>query len=112
MSKAFESAGFSDGFRAVHPDPTSLGNTWTAGRPYPFRPENETFDRIDFTWLANLRAIDSVVMGEPGNQQNALSVMPWPSDHRAVLTTVEVTPIDTPDLITVEPHRCGTATAF
>jgi len=48
--------------------------------------------------------IASVVMGEAGNPQNALSVTPWPSDHRAVLTTVQVTPIDAPALITVEPR--------
>ncbi len=30
--------------------------------------------------------------------------MPWPSDHRAMLTTVEVDPIPTPNLITVEPR--------
>ncbi len=104
VSKAMEDAGFVDTFRAVWPDPSHPGITWTAGRPYPYLPPNETFDRIDYVWAANVRATASVVMGEADNPQNALSVMPWPSDHRAVLTTVEVTPIDAPPLITVEPR--------
>lgn len=104
VSKAMEDAGFIDTFRAVWPDPAHPGLTWTAGRPYPYLPPNETFDRIDYIWAANMQTTASVVMGEAGNAQNTLSVMPWPSDHRAVLTTVQVTPMDAPALITVEPR--------
>ncbi len=104
LSKAMEDAGFTDSFRAVHPDPTHLGITWTPGRPYPYLPANETFDRIDFVWTANMQPLSSVVMGEAGNPQNGLQITPWPSDHRAVLTTVAVTPMDAPPLITVEPR--------
>ena len=113
VSRALEAAGFTDSFRAVHPDPvTATGITWTAGRPYPYLPPNETFDRIDYVWTANMRAVDSVVMGEAGNAQNALSVMPWPSDHRAGLTTVEVEPIAAPALITLEPRRVRSGESF
>lgn len=105
VSKALEDAGFTDSFRNVYPDSAAHpGITWTAGRPYPYLPPNETFDRIDYVWVANMRPVASLVMGEAGNPQNGLSVMPWPSDHRAVLTTVEVTPIDAPPLITVDPR--------
>ncbi|MBC7735639.1 MAG: endonuclease/exonuclease/phosphatase family protein, partial [Candidatus Saccharibacteria bacterium] len=38
VSKAMEEAGFTDSFRAVYPDPTHLGITWTAGRPWPYLP--------------------------------------------------------------------------
>jgi hypothetical protein len=75
-------------------------------------PVGETLDRIDFAWTANLKPLDSVVMGEAGNAQNALSVTPWPSDHRAVLTTVEVDPIPTPALITVEPRPVRAGDSF
>ena len=113
VSKAFEAAGFTDSFRAVHPDPlTTPGQTWTAGRPAPYIPANETFDRIDFAWTANLKPIAAEVMGEVNNQQNALSVTPWPSDHRAVLTTVEVAPIPTSALITVEPRPVREGQSF
>jgi endonuclease/exonuclease/phosphatase family metal-dependent hydrolase len=109
VSRALEDAGLTDSFRSVFPDIVAHpGITWTAGRPYPFLPPNETFDRIDYVWVANMRVIDSVVMGEAGNSQNGLSVTPWPSDHRAVLTTVEVSPLDAPPLITVEPRPVRT----
>ena len=113
ISLALETAGFTDSFRAVHPDPVqSPGLTWTAGRPAPIIPVGETLDRIDFAWTANLKPLDAVVMGEAGNAQNALSVTPWPSDHRAVLTTVEVDPIPTPALITVEPRPVREGDSF
>jgi hypothetical protein len=113
VSLAFEKAGFTDSFRAVHPDPEQTpGLTWTAGRPAPYIPKGETFDRIDFAWTANLTPLAAVVMGEAGNSQNALSVTPWPSDHRAVLTTVLVEPIPTPALITVEPRPVRAGDSF
>lgn len=113
VSLAFETAGFTDSFRAVHPDPVQTpGLTWTAGRPAPFVPAGETLDRIDFVWTANLKPLDAVVMGEAGNPQNALSVTPWPSDHRAVLTTLMVDPIPTPALITVEPRPVRAGDSF
>ena len=105
VSLAIEAAGFQDGFRAVHPNVTDFpGLTWTAGRPWPNVPKGETLDRIDFTWGAYVTATASTVMGEPGNDQNGIQITPWPSDHRAVLTTFAVTPIVTPPLITVEPR--------
>jgi hypothetical protein len=113
VAQAFETAGFTDSFRAVHPDPVKdPGQTWTAGRPAPSIPPKETFDRIDFTWTANLKPLAAQVMGEAGNPQNALSVTPWPSDHRAVLTTIEVDPIPTPALITVEPRPVREGDSF
>ena len=105
VSKAVEAAGFTDSFRAANPSIKLFpGITWTAGRPYPYVPKGETLDRIDFVWTANMQAVDSVVMGEAGNPQNGLSVTPWPSDHRAVLTTVELVPMPAPALIAVEPR--------
>ncbi len=113
VSKAFEAAGFTDSFRAVHPDALAVpGYTWTAGRPYPYIPAGEVFDRIDFAWEANMNPVDAVVMGEAGNPANALSVTPWPSDHRAVLTTFEVDPITTPALISVEPRPVREGDSF
>ena len=105
VSLALEAAGFQDGFRTVHPDATVFpGLTWTAGRPWPFVPKGETHDRIDFTWGANVAPKASIVMGEPDNAQNGIQITPWPSDHRAVLTSFAITPIETPPLITVEPR--------
>jgi len=105
VSKLIEGAGLVDTFRAAHPDPVAVpGLTWTPGRPWPVMPEGETVDRIDFVWAANATVVDSVLLGETGNPAVALSVTPFPSDHRGVLSTVEVAPVPAPALITVEPR--------
>ena len=113
VSNAFEDAGFTDSFRTVHRDPAKdPGQTLIAGRPAPYIPPPETFDRIDFARTANRKPIAAVVMSEAGNPQNALSITPWPSDHRAVLTTIEVDPIPTPALISVEPRPVREGDSF
>ena len=113
VSTAMEAAGFTDTFRAANPDPTtSPGLTWTPGRPAPFIPDGETLDRIDFIWLANGSTLSSLVVGEAENPQNGLSVTPWPSDHRAVLSEVEVTPITAPARIAVEPRPVQAGGSF
>lgn len=113
VSNAMEAAGFADTFRAANPDPVvQPGLTWTPGRPAPFLPKGETLDRIDFIWLANGSTLSSLVMGEAGNPQNGLSVTPWPSDHRAVLSEVAVTPIPAPPRIAVEPRPVQAGGSF
>jgi len=113
VSKLIEGAGFLDTFRAAHPDPVAVpGLTWTPGRPWPVMPEGETADRIDFVWAANAAVVDSVVLGEPGNPAVALSVSPYPSDHRGVVTTLEVEPVAAPALITVEPRPVRAGDSF
>jgi len=105
VSKLIEAAGFADTYRVAHPDPVAdPGLTWTPGRPWPVVPEGETHDRIDFVFAANARVIASEILGEPGNPAVQLSVTPYPSDHRGVLSTIEVVPVAAPALITVEPR--------
>lgn len=103
--KLIEAAGFADTYRAAHPDPVAVpGISWTPGRPWPVVPQGETHDRIDFIFAANATVVDSVVVGEAGGPDVGVSVTPWPSDHRAMLTTLDVVPIDAPALITTEPR--------
>jgi hypothetical protein len=45
-----------------------------------------------------------VLVGEPGGPQISAVVKPFPSDHRAVASTFEVTPVAPPTLVTV-PQR-------
>ena len=105
VSRAMESAGFTDSYRAAHPDAAAHpGLTWTAGRPFPVIPEGETLDRIDFVWAAHATVTDSTVVGEPGFADARISVTPWRSDHRAVLSTLEVVPVTAPALVAVEPR--------
>ena len=65
--------------------------------------DNETHDRIDFVWAANAQTVSSEIIGEAGNPEVSISLRPWPSDHRAVVSTFQVTPADAPALISVEP---------
>lgn len=104
-SKLFADAGLTDSYRAVNPDPVKTpGLTWTVGYPQPYIRATETLDRIDMIWSANAKPLTSVLGGEKGNAEAGVVVDPWPSDHRAVISTFEVTPVDAPALITVEPR--------
>ena len=89
------SAGFTDTFRKVHPDEIKTrGYTWT-NKTTPQDP-NDFHDRIDFVFSRGVEVIDSKVVGE--NQQNAdIVVSPWPSDHRAVVSTVKIKPMEKPN---------------
>jgi hypothetical protein len=108
VSRAVEAAGFRDSYCEVHPDPAEApGLTWPAGRP---RVEGEwnpgrraPADRIDFVYTAgDADTLDSVLLGERGVPDVSISAEPWPSDHRAVLSTLLVTPGAAPTLVSTE----------
>lgn len=97
VSKALIENGFRDSYREIYPNPISHpGLTWTPGYPAPRLKSNEIMNRIDYIWVkGNAKTIDSFLVGEKGCE---LSVTPWPSDHRAVVSdflveTVEFTPL-------------------
>lgn len=104
-SKLMAENGFVDSYRTVHADPVAKpGLTWTPGYPHPFVRPTETHDRIDYIYSIGATAIDSKVVGEGGGPDVEIAVDPWPADHRGLVTTFEVEPAPTPDLITVEPR--------
>jgi hypothetical protein len=80
------------------------GFTWWAGRPQienynPSDPSRRS--RIDYVWYAGAAEVrESFVVGEAGAAGVNLSVSPWPSDHRAVLSVFEVEPAPMPEIIT------------
>jgi exonuclease III len=102
VSKALADAGFADSYRRLHPDPIARpGFTWTPGGPEAV--ENEVHDRIDWVLSAGpARPRASRVLGEAGNENVDLEVDPWPSDHRGVVSTFQVTPAAMPPLVAVE----------
>ncbi len=113
VSVAVERAGFVDSYRSVHPDPMARpGLTWWAARPQlpgwnpgPHAPQ----DRIDFVYAAGAaRPTDSVIVGEPGAPGVDVAVRPWPSDHRSVVSTFEVTPGVPPVFVAVERRLIAT----
>jgi exonuclease III len=112
VSAAVEEAGFVDSFRVVHPDPVQTpGLTWWAARPAvgdDFTGDPQ--DRIDFVYaIGPARVVDSQIVGEAGARDVALGVTPWPSDHRAVLSTFRVTPAPMPRLVAVNAQRLVSA---
>lgn len=105
VSRAVVAAGFRDSWREAHPDPRSHpGLTWWAGRPPlpEYAPgENDAQDRIDFLWFAGpAEVINSELVGEENGPGVTISVMPWPSDHRGVVSAFSVAPAAVPQFLT------------
>ncbi len=107
VTMAVEAAGFVDTFRAANPDPAAVpGRTWTYGYPYPRLDADEAIDRIDFVFASReVQTLASTVAGEPGTPDVGVEVSPYPSDHRAVVTTVQVDPVEPPVFVAVEQVR-------
>ena len=107
VSAAVEAAGFVDAWRVAYPDPLeSLGLTWWAARPKVdgWNPGLKApQDRIDFVYSAGpAKATAAQLAGENGGPEVAFAVRPWPSDHRAVVGTFEVTPAPLPLMVSVD----------
>ena len=98
VTETLAKAGFTDSYRAVHPDPVAdPGLTWPAERPKvrgAWNPgTNAPADRIDtIQSVGPATATASEVITED-------QVDPWPSDHRAVVSTFSVTPATPPTLV-------------
>jgi hypothetical protein len=94
VTKALERAGFRDTYRVVHPDPVATpGITWTYGYPFPRIAKDEVVDRIDLVQAsAGVDVLDSGIVGPPGTRDVTFPIAPYPSDHRAVVSTVRFTP--------------------
>jgi hypothetical protein len=104
VSRAMADAGFRDSYRDAHPDPVAdPGLTWWAPRPKvaDWNPTaKDPQDRIDYVYAAGpSKTLSSEIVGEAGDPAVSISVSPWPSDHRAVLSTFEVTPGPMPVLV-------------
>jgi hypothetical protein len=109
VGEVVEGQGFVDSYREVHPDPTTdPGITWPAARPRsggynPGLNPDAPRDRIDYVYAAGpATATDSMIVGEDGGQDEGvdLTIDPWPSDHRAIVSTFDVTPAVPPTLVT------------
>lgn len=80
-------AGFTDAYRAVHPDPVvKPAYTWTPKWTTEDDPTDK-HDRIDFVFVRGVTVTDAAIVGEDGPRSD-ITVMPWPADHRAVVATV------------------------
>lgn len=108
VSVAVEEAGLVDSYREANPDPVAdPGLTWPADRPFvqgynPFA-NGAAADRIDFVYAAGPAVtIDSQLVGEEGGEGVDIAVTPWPTDHRATVSTFEVEPAPAPTIVSVD----------
>jgi endonuclease/exonuclease/phosphatase family metal-dependent hydrolase len=107
VSRAVVGAGFRDSFRDAHPDPlASPGLTWWAKRRRirDYNPgDGDPQDRIDFVWYAGpARVTSSEIVGEAGAAGVSIAVMPWPSDHRGVVSGFQVSPAPLPAFVAAQ----------
>jgi hypothetical protein len=95
-SRFVEESGFVDSYRAAHPDPVEdQGLTWPSGRPRPpgeWSPgPNAPADRIDFIYTAGaIETLGSDLVGESGGPDVTITVDPWGTDHRAIVSELSV----------------------
>jgi endonuclease/exonuclease/phosphatase family metal-dependent hydrolase len=104
VSVAVTSAGFRDSWRDHHQDVVlEPGLTWWAGRPplALYAPgDNDPQDRIDFVWYSGPVSVhSSELVGEIDGPGVSISVSPWPSDHRAVVSAFVTIPAVMPMLV-------------
>jgi endonuclease/exonuclease/phosphatase family metal-dependent hydrolase len=111
VTRLLERRGFSDSWRAVHPNPiTAPGLTWPSGRPrssHSWNPRRDApQDRIDQIWSAggSVTPVGSRVVGERGGPEVSISVSPWGSDHRAVRSAFDVVPGTPPVFSAASPR--------
>jgi exonuclease III len=107
VTRAVERAGFRDSFRALHPNAhAEPGLTWWAARPKvagEWNPgANAPQDRIDLVFASEGTVVDTTVVGERGHPDVDVTVEPWGSDHRAVISTFELLPAPAPVTLSVD----------
>ncbi len=97
VSEELFELGFRDSYRETHPDPaTEAGTTHRSG------------ERIDYVYAAGpSTTVDSRLVGESGGEGIEIEFDDWTSDHRAVLSSFEVTPVAMPTQVAVSA-RLGT----
>ncbi len=91
-TKAVAGAGLTDSFRAIYPDEVKRpGHTWTPTTKADDPKDHH--DRLDFVFYGGkgVKLRGSSVVGEAAPYAD-ISVTPYPSDHRAVVSAFEIGP--------------------
>ncbi|MGZ8579828.1 MAG: endonuclease/exonuclease/phosphatase family protein [Actinomycetota bacterium] len=93
VTVAMQDAGFADTYREANPDPIAEPGFTYCVRFFPACGRWDTWDRIDYVYSAGpIGIVRSQVVGEGGPFTDIRS-RPWPTDHRAVVSTVDVTAV-------------------
>ena len=114
VTKILADAGLRDSFREAHPDASKTpGITYTPGYPHPYLKAEESLDRIDMIWSGGkTTTLKSEIIGERNNPAVSIAIDPYPSDHRAVVSTFRVNPAPAGAMITVEPRSLREGAEF
>lgn len=100
VSEALFQVGMRDTFRDIHRDPVENPGI-TMDNP-DFRAGGFG-DRIDYVYAGGpVTTLDSKLVGERGGPNVEIEYDPWTSDHRAVLSTVELAPVELPTTVSLE----------
>ena len=106
VTVAVEAIGLVDTFRAVNAFSADPGRTWTYGYPYPRLSADETIDRIDLVFASEgSEVLRSKVVGQVGTPDVDIPLDRYPADHRAVVSTVLIDPVEPPPFAAVEQAR-------
>jgi hypothetical protein len=110
VSRAILEAGLRDVWREARPDVEAHpGHTWWAARPPVVGwnpPPRARQVRIDQLHAGGKVAVkDARIVGEAGLHGVDIGITPWPSDHRALLATLEIAPAPAPALVAAWPAR-------
>jgi endonuclease/exonuclease/phosphatase family metal-dependent hydrolase len=92
-TKLMEDTEFVDSYREEHPNVAAYpGLTWWAPRAYWLEQTGRTEPqhRIDYVFTRNTKILSSELVGERHNPAVDISVYPWYSDHRGVVTELLV----------------------
>jgi endonuclease/exonuclease/phosphatase family metal-dependent hydrolase len=106
VTRLLEDSGLRDSYREAHADSARHpGHTFSPGAPHAAGTPDRSRIRIDYVFAAGPSAtLSSQVVGEAGGSVVDVAVFPWPSDHRAVVSTFRVQPDDAPALIAATPR--------
>jgi endonuclease/exonuclease/phosphatase family metal-dependent hydrolase len=96
VSEVLFDIGMRDTYREIYPDPVAVpGLTW----PTTIRRDVAS-DRIDYVYAGGpSTTTDSKLVGEKNGPDVDLGFTPWTSDHRAVLSSFDVTPVAMPTTV-------------
>ncbi|HWN06633.1 MAG TPA: endonuclease/exonuclease/phosphatase family protein [Steroidobacteraceae bacterium] len=106
VTRVLADSGLRDSFREAYPDSVKHpGFTWTPGAPHPLLDHDRSRSRIDYVFTGGRSTtVGSGIVGELDGLETDIEVFPWPSDHRAVVSTFQVVPADAPALISAAPR--------
>lgn len=100
VSEALFDVGMRDTFREIHTDPVENPGI-TKDNP-DFRAGGFG-DRIDYVYAGGpVTTLDSKLVGEKDGPDVEIEYDTWTSDHRAVLSTFELAPIELPTTVSLE----------